>query len=94
MQLMGKNSGLCLDLSCQLKDPPVVSEKQNLGADRQLRENLEADPGAMVVKADENVVDDKRHRLPLAQMLLEGSEAQRQVELIPGPVAHSFDRYL
>ena len=94
MQLMAKNTGLCFELSCQLKDPPVVSEKQDLGTDRQLRENLEADPGTMVVKADENVVDDKGHRLTLTQMLLEGSEAQRQVELIPGPVAHSIDRYL
>ena len=94
MQLMGKDSGLWLDLSCQLNNPSVVSEKQDLGTDRQLRENLEADPGTMVVKADKNVVDDKGHRLTLTQMLLEGSEAQRQVELIPGPVAHSFDRYL
>ena len=76
MQLMLKNSCLRFELSCQLKDPFVVSENQDLGTDRQLRENLEADPGTIVVKAYENVVDDKGHRLSLTQMLLEGSEAQ------------------
>ena len=91
---MLKNSCLRFDLSCQLKDPPVVSEKQDLGADRQLRKDLEADPGAIVVKAYQNVVDDKGHRLSLTQMLLEGSETERQVELIPGSVAHPADRYL
>ncbi len=58
MQLMLKNFGLRFELSCQLKDPFVVSEKQDLGTDRQLREDLEADPGTIVVKAYENVVDD------------------------------------
>ena len=76
MQLMHKYSGLRFELSCQLKDPPVVSEKQDLGTDRQLREDLETDPGTVVVKAYEYVVDDKRHRLSLTQMLLEGSEAE------------------
>jgi hypothetical protein len=76
MQLMLKNSCLRFELSCQLKDPPVVSEKQDLGTDRQLREDLKADPGTIVVKAYENIVDDKGHRLSPAQMLLEGSEAK------------------
>jgi hypothetical protein len=71
MQLMLKNSCLRFELSCQFKDPPVVSEKQDLGTDRQLPENLEADPGTIVVKAYENVVDDKGHRLSPTQMLLE-----------------------
>ncbi len=94
MQLMAENSCLRFELSCQLKDPPVVSEKQDLGAGRQLREDLEADPGAIVVKTDEDVVDDEGHRLSFTQMLFEGSETERQVELIPGPVAHPIDRYL
>ena len=94
MQLMSINSCLRFELSCQLKDPPVVSEKQDLGTGCKLREDLETDPCAVVVKAYENVVDDKGHRLPLAQMLLEGGEAERQVELIPGSVAHPIDRYL
>ncbi len=76
MQLVHKNPCLRFELSCQFKDPPVVSEKQDLGADRQLREDLEADPCAIVVKAYENVIDDKRHRLSLTQMLLEGSESE------------------
>ena len=76
MQLMFKNSCLRFELACQLKDPPVVSEKQDLGADRQLREDLEADPCTIVVKAYENVVDDKGHRLALTQMLLEGSDTE------------------
>ena len=71
----------------------MVSEKQDLGTDRQLCEDFEANPGTIVVKADENVVDDKGHWLPLTQMLLEGSEAERQVELITGAVAHPSDRY-
>ncbi len=76
MQLMLKNSRLRFEPFYQLKDPPVVSEKQDLGSDRQLREDLEADSGAIVVKADENVVDDKGHRLSLTQMLLEGSKSE------------------
>ena len=94
MQLMAKNSCLRLELFGQLKDPPVVSEKQNLGTDRQLREDFEADPCTIVVKAYENVVDDKGHRFSLAQMLLEGSQAEREVELISGSVAHTTNRYL
>ena len=94
MQLMLKNSCRRFELSCQLYDPAVVSEKQDLGTERQLREDREADPGAIVVKADENVVDDKGHRLSLTQMLFEGSEAQRQVELVAGSVAHPSDGYL
>ena len=66
MQLMVINSCLRCEFSCQLKDPPVVSEKQDLGTDRKLREDLKADPCAIVVKAYENVVDDKGHRLSLA----------------------------
>ena len=76
MQLMLKNSCLRFELSCQLKDPPVVSEKQDLGTGRQLREDLKADPCTVVVKAYENVVDGKGHRLSLTQMLFEGSEAE------------------
>jgi hypothetical protein len=71
MQLMAKNSCLRFELTCQFKDPPVVSEKQDLGTDRQLPEDLEVDPGTIVIKAYENVVDDKGHRLSLTQMLLE-----------------------
>ena len=51
---------------CQLKNPPMVSEKQYLGTSRQLRENFEADHCTIVVKANENVVDNKRHGLSLA----------------------------
>ena len=90
---MAKNSSLRFELACQLEDPPVVSEKQDLGTGRQLCEDLKADPGTVVVKAYENVVDDKGHRFSLTQMLLEGSETERQVELIPGSVAHPTDRY-
>ena len=71
-----------------------MSEKQDLGTDRQLREDFEADPCAIVVKAYENVVDDKGHGFSLTQMLLEGSEAERQVELVSGSVAHTPDSYL
>ena len=91
---MLKNNCLRFELPCQLKDPPVVSEKQHLGDDRQLREDFKADLCATVIKTYENVVDDKGHRLSFAQMLLEGSEAKRQIELIPSSVAHSRDRYL
>ena len=94
MQLMGINSCLRFEPSCQLKDPPMMSEKQDLGTNRQLREDRKADPGTIVVKAYENVVDDKGHRLSFTQMLLEGSETERQVELISGSVAHPADRYL
>jgi desulfoferrodoxin (superoxide reductase-like protein) len=94
MQLMVINSCLRFELFCQLKNPPVVSEKQDLGTDRQLREDREADPCTIVVKAYENVVDDKGHRLFPTQMLFEGSEAEREVELISGSVAHPIDRYL
>jgi hypothetical protein len=94
MQPMGINSCLRFEFSCQLKDPPVVSEKQDLGTDRQFREDLEADPCTIVVKAYENVVDDKGHGLSLTQMLFKGSETERQVELISGSVAHPIDRYL
>ena len=72
----------------------MVSEKQNLGTGRQLCEDLKADPGTAIVKAYENVVDDKGHRFSPTQMLLEGSETERQVELISGSVAHPADRYL
>ena len=94
MQLMVINSCLRFELSCYLNDPPVVGEKQDLRTDRQLREDFEADPCTIVIKAYENVVDDKWHRLSLTQMLLDGSEAERQIELISGSVAHSIDRYL
>ena len=94
MQLMAKNSCLGFELSCQLKDPAVMSKKQDLSTGRQFRENLKADLGAIVVKAYENVVDDKGHRFSLTQMLLEGSEAERQVELVSGSVAHTPDSYL
>ena len=87
------NSCLRFELSCQLEDPPVVSEKQDLSIDRQLREDLEADPCTIVVKAYENVVDDKGHGLSFDQMLLKGCEAERQVELISGSVAHPIDGY-
>ena len=73
MQLMLKNSCLRFELSCQLEDPPVVSEEQDLGTDCQLCEDLEADPGTVVVKAYENVVNDKWNRFSFTQMLFEGS---------------------
>jgi len=76
MQLMPENPGLRFELSRQLEDRPVVSEKQDLSLGRELREDFEADPCAVVIKSDENVVDDKGHGLAFAQVLLEGRKAQ------------------
>ena len=52
----------------------MMGKKQHLGACCQFRENLKAEPCASVIKANENVVYNKGHRLPLAQMLFKRCE--------------------
>ncbi len=70
----------------------VVGENQHLSMRGQHPERLEGGSCALIVKLDQDVVDNDRQRRTGLEMPLDGRQAQCQVELIAGTLAHCVNR--
>lgn len=69
----------------------VVREEENLGFLGELREHAEARLGPIVVEVDEQIVGKEREAHAGLHGLFDRRQAQRQEELIGGPLAHRID---
>lgn len=67
----------------------VVGQQQDLRLPGEVRENGEGAGGAIVVEMDEQVVEDYGHGRVVVEELLQARDAEREVELVAGPVAHA-----
>src|SRR5690606_16667284 len=56
-----------------------------------LGQDFEPDARPCVVEMDEGVVENERERAPLLQVSLEARDPQREVELVPRPLAQTID---
>lgn len=71
---------------------PVVGEVDDLVFLGDFRKDFESGPSAVVGEIDQDIVEDQRHRLVVFDMMFQAGQAEGEVELIAGSLAHSFDR--
>ena len=48
--------------------------------------------GSLIVECDQEVIEDEWHWLVLLQMTIKRCKPECEIKLIPGPVAHFFDK--
>ena len=70
----------------QVDEMLVVREQENLRLVREARDASQGCRGATVVKIDQDVVDDERHRLAIGQMPLNAGQSKSQEELVSGAI--------
>ena len=65
----------------------VVREKEDLGLAGKVAQNLKSCGGTAVVVIDEQVIGNERQRRRVLQILLDGGNSQRKIELVSRPGA-------
>ena len=66
-------------LSAQFNQMFVVCEEEYLGSFRQTSELRKDGPGTLIVKRDQQVIENEGHRLVFLQIPIERGEPERQV---------------
>ena len=70
----------------------VMGEEKYLGAPGQCGQLRENRRGAVVVAGNQQIIQDKGHRLMFLKILIQRSQTKGQIELIPRAVTHSCNR--
>src|SRR5579875_1515257 len=70
----------------------MMGEEEHLRGTTELSQQRERLRSAVVIKVDEKVIGDEGQRLGDGAVVLDAREAEREEELVTGPVAHPGDR--
>jgi hypothetical protein len=76
----------------QFHEVVVVGKEKYLGALSQLSQLRENRSGTVIIACDQQIIEDKGHRLMLFEITIKRSQTKGEVELIPGTVTHPFNR--
>ncbi len=90
-QAVDEDAALGGEILGEIDEALMVREENDLRLCCDLGEDLEGSAGAGVVEADEDVVDNERQGLVLTPSLLQGREAEGEVELVAAALAHALD---
>ena len=67
-----------------------MGKEDNLGFFGEICQNLQGYPGSVIIKINQNIIDDKRHWLTGVYSPFQSGEAQGKIELVPCSRAHFF----
>src|ERR1700677_2361237 len=69
----------------------MMSKENRLNLGGRCREGLQPSQCSLFIPAGEEIIADEWYRFSFLGILLKVGEAQRQVELVSGALAHPFD---